>query len=212
MSANNSKDGKKATIHPSAIVEPGVRLGVNTKVWDSVHIRRGADIGDNCILGEKTYIAYDVKIGNLVKLNAFVYVCAGVTIEDMVMVSAGTVFTNDRFPRAALPDSGELITSDPTEETLITTVRKGATIGANATIGPGVELGEFCMVGMGAVVTKNVEPFQLVLGCPAKPAGWVCMCGSPLGTAIEFPPVTCKKCNRLYSWDSRKLKLALRPS
>lgn len=197
----------EARIHPTAIVEPGVRLGANTAVWDNVHIRRGAEIGRDCIIGEKTYIAYDVKIGDLVKLNAFVYVCAGVTIEDMVMVAAGTVFTNDRFPRAAIPERRELITSAPTEATLSTTVRRGVTIGANATIGPGLELGEFSMVGMGAVVTKYVKAFQLVVGCPARAAGWVCVCGELLRGASSSSRRKCPRCRRAYAVTRRGLRL-----
>lgn len=184
-------------IHPSALIEDSVRIGEGTAVWDHVHIRHGAAIGRQCIIGEKTYIAYDVVIGNLVKINALVYICAGVTIEDMVMVSAGTVFTNDRFPRAAHPETRELLTSEPTEETLKTVVRRGVTIGANATIGSGIELGEFSMVGMGAVVTRSVLPLQLVLGCPARPAGWVCMCGHPL-RPDRRRRVICSICGRSY--------------
>ena len=174
-----------------------MRIGRGSAVWDGVHIRRGAVIGERCIVGEKTYIAYDVVIGDLVKLNAFVYVCAGVTIEDMVMVSAGTVFTNDRFPRAADPTLREPLTSEPTAETLGTMVKQGATIGANATIGPGIELGAFSMVGMGAVVTRSVLPLQLVIGCPARPAGWVCMCGAPLRPR-RARQVGCVSCARSY--------------
>lgn len=185
-------------IHPTALIEEGVRIGRGSAVWDSVHIRRGAVIGERCIVGEKTYIAYDVVIGDLVKLNAFVYVCAGVTIEDMVMVSAGTVFTNDRFPRAADPALRAPLRSEPTAETLCTVVRQGATIGANATIGPGIELGAFSMVGMGAVVTRSVLPLQLVVGCPARPAGWVCMCGAPLRPR-RGRRVACVTCDRSYA-------------
>ncbi len=187
-------------VHPTALVEDGVTLGAHTKVWDNVHIRRGATIGERCIVGEKTYIAYDVVIGDLVKINAAVYICANVTIEDMVMLSAHTVFTNDVFPRAALPETRELITSDPTEETLHTVVRQGVTVGANATIGPGVELGQFSMVGMGSVVTRGVKPFQLVVGNPARPIGWVCMCGHPLARTAEPPAqAACVKCQRKYA-------------
>src|SRR5207249_4179146 len=92
-----------------------------------VHIRRSTRIGEQCIVGEKTYIAYDVRIGNRVKINAFVYVCAAVTIEDGVMISAGTIFTNDRFPRATTPDLKQLRPSEPDEHTLPTLVREGAT-------------------------------------------------------------------------------------
>ena len=101
-------------VHDTAIVEDGVLLGQGTKVWDNAHVRAGARVGRDCIVGEKTYIAYDVVVGDRCKLNASVYVCAGVTLEDGVMVSAGTVFTNDRFPRATTPDLRALRSSAPT--------------------------------------------------------------------------------------------------
>ena len=104
-------------IHPTAIIEHDVCLGEGTAVWDNVHIRHATRIGDECIIGEKTYIAYGVKIGNRVKINAFVYICTAVTIEDGVMISAGTVFTNDRFPRATTPDLKRLRPSEPDEQT-----------------------------------------------------------------------------------------------
>src|SRR5881275_2482390 len=100
-------------IHPTAIIEDGVRIGRGSAVWDNVHIRHGATLGEECIVGEKTYIAYGVRVGNRVKINAFVYVCTAVTIEDGVMISAGTIFTNDRFPRATTPDLRKLRSSEP---------------------------------------------------------------------------------------------------
>src|SRR5215210_2418246 len=117
-------------IHPTAIVEEGVEIGPDTSVWAGVHIRRDARIGRECIVGEKSYIAYGVRIGSRVKINAFVYICYGVTIEDGVMISAGTIFTNDRFPRATTSDLKHLRPSEPDEHTLPTLVREGATIGA----------------------------------------------------------------------------------
>ncbi len=123
------------TIHPTALIEEGVRIGDHSSVWDSVHIRRNSRLGAHVSVGEKTYIAYDVSIGDYVKINANVYICAGVAIEDMCMISAGAAFTNDRFPRAMNRELTELETSEPTEETLTTLVRRGVTIGANATIG-----------------------------------------------------------------------------
>ena len=185
-----------ARIHSTAMIEEGVSIGAGSSVWDNVHIRKNTVIGDSCIIGEKTYIAYDVKIGNGVKINSFVYICTGVTIEDQVMISAGTVFTNDRFPRAFDPDGRSIKTSDPTEETLETKVRRGVTIGAACTIGPGVELGEYCMVGMGSVVTRSVKPYALAYGNPAKLQGHVCLCGEPLLAGL-----TCAKCRRAYVLD-----------
>jgi acetyltransferase-like isoleucine patch superfamily enzyme len=195
--------------HATALVEEGVVLGAGTRVWDGVHVRSGARIGRSVIVGEKTYIAYGVAIGDQVKINASVYICAGVTIEDFCMISAHTVFTNDRFPRAGNIELTGLETSAPTEETLATRVCRGVTIGANATIGPGVTLGEFCMVGMGSVVTRDVAPFALVVGNPARPAGWVSACGHPLVRGSGARPasggavaLTCERCRRSYVWDA----------
>ena len=100
-------------IHPTALIEDDVTIGDGSAVWDNVHIRHGTTIGEQCIVGEKTYIAYDVVIGDRVKINAMVYICTAVTIEDGVMISAGTVFTNDRFPRATTPNLRELRPSEP---------------------------------------------------------------------------------------------------
>jgi UDP-2-acetamido-3-amino-2,3-dideoxy-glucuronate N-acetyltransferase len=190
-------------VHETAIVEAGVVLGDGTRVWDNVHLRRGAHIGRSCIIGEKSYVAYDVEIGDFCKLNASVYVCAGVVIEDFVMLSAHTVFTNDRFPRAGNRELTGLETSDVTDDTLRTRVRRGTTVGANATIGPGVVLGAFSMVGMGAVVTKSVPPHGLVIGNPARLCGFVCRCGHPLerfsGQAPEGArTLRCVRCARGY--------------
>lgn len=189
-------------VHPTAIVEEGVVLGPGTSVWDSVHIRRGARLGDECIVGEKTYIAYDVHIGHRVKLNAMVYICYGVTIEDGVMVSAGTIFTNDAFPRATTPDLLELRGSDPDEETRLTRVAAGATIGAGCTIGSDLRIGRFAMVGMGSVVTRDVPDFHLVVGNPARSIGAVCRCGRPVARWPAGQPVDqdadCLTCSRRY--------------
>jgi UDP-2-acetamido-3-amino-2,3-dideoxy-glucuronate N-acetyltransferase len=156
-----------ARIHPTAIVEDGVEIGAGTSIWDNVHIRYATRIGEQCIVGEKTYIAYGVRIGHRVKINAFVYVCTAVTIEDGVMISAGTVFTNDRFPRATTPDLQQLRASEPDEHTRPTLVREGATIGARSVIGSDLVIGRFAMIGMGSVVTRSVPDFHLALGHPA---------------------------------------------
>jgi UDP-2-acetamido-3-amino-2,3-dideoxy-glucuronate N-acetyltransferase len=195
-------DFNAVRIHPTAIIEEGVTLGPGTSVWDSVHIRQGARLGEQCIVGEKTYIAYGVRIGHRVKLNAFVYICYGVTLEDGVMISAGTVFTNDAFPRAATPDLRELRASDANDETRQTLVAEGATIGAGCTIGSELRIGRFAMVGMGSVVTRDVPDFQLVVGNPARSIGAVCRCGYPVARWTAGAPVdqdaACLKCGRTY--------------
>jgi len=192
-------------IHPTALVETGVEIGAGSSVWDNVHIRTGAKIGPQCIIGEKTYIAYDVAIGPRCKINAFVYICAGVTLETGVMVSAGTIFTNDRFPRATTPDLDELRSSAPDEHTLSTLVKDGATLGAGCRIGPGLTIGRFAMVGMGSVVTRSVSDFTLVVGNPAWPVAAVCRCGNPLLRFADHAPppsgeASCKACGRSYSF------------
>src|SRR2546430_7423236 len=192
-----------ARIHPTAIIEEGVEIGAGTSVWDHVHIRHSTRIGEQCVVGEKTYIAYDVRIGNRVKINAFVYVCTAVTIEDGVMISAGTIFTNDRFPRATTPDLKQLRPSEPDEHTLPTRVREGATIGAASTIGNDLVIGRFAMVGMGSLVTKSVHDFHLVMGHPARPVGLVCRCGYPLirfhdSIPQDIESLSCAECGLSY--------------
>jgi acetyltransferase-like isoleucine patch superfamily enzyme len=200
-----------ARIHPTALIEEGVSIGDGTSIWDSVHVRGPQTvIGRDCIVGEKTYIAYDVHIGDRVKVNAFVYICAGVTIEDGVMVSAGTIFTNDRYPRAVTPDLAELLPSDPPPDLPRTTVRAGATIGAGAIIGPGLEIGRFAVVGMGAVATRSVGDHHLVIGNPARVAGLVCACGHPwrreLPDGDEKGP--CQNCGLEVVWQDGRCRMS----
>ncbi len=191
-------------VHPTALIEDGVEIGDGTAVWDSVHIRGPSRVGRECIIGEKSYIAYGVSIGDRVKINALVYVCTAVTIEDGVMISAGTTFTNDRYPRATTPDLAELRASEPDEETEATLVGQGATIGARAVIGPGLRIGRFAMVGMGSVVTRDVPDFHLVVGHPAESIGAVCRCGWPIvragaGFPAESTTLTCERCACRYT-------------
>lgn len=197
-------------IHPTALIEEGVQIGDGSSVWDNVHIRHSTQIGDQCIIGEKSHISYDVRIGNMVKINAFVYICTAVTIEDGVMIAAGTIFTNDRFPRATTPDLKSLRTSDPDEHTLATLVRAGSTIGAGSIIGCDLEIGRFAMVGMGSVVTKTVPDFHLVVGSPARTIAYVCRCGEPFarfssGAHEDFAERACSICGAKYAAHNGKV-------
>ena len=198
-------------IHPTAIIEAEVKIGSGSSIWDNVHVRHSTQIGDQCIIGGKTYIAYGVKIGNRVKVNSFVYICNAVTIEDGVMISAGTIFTNDRFPRSATTDLQELNSSDPDEHTLPTLVRSGATIGAACTIGNDLVIGRFAMVGMASLVTKSIPDFHLAMGHPATSVGCVCRCGEPLmrfptdGTKVNIAEISCKACGLKYQIQDREV-------
>jgi len=179
---------KDATIHPSAIVDEGAKIGKGTRVWHFAHIRGTAKIGEGCTIGKDVYIDAEVNIGNNVKIQNGVSVYHGVTIEDDVFCGPHMTFTNDLNPRA-FSDSWEVV------ETL---VKKGASIGANATILCDNVLGEYCMVGSGAVVTSNVPAHGLVVGNPSRLVGFVCKCGQPLtketGRSSTTVTFQCTKC------------------
>ena len=198
-------------VHPTALIEADVLLGDGTSVWDSVHIRHHTKLGRDCIVGEKTHISYGVTIGNFVKINAFAYICTGVTIEDGVMISAGCIFTNDRYPRATNAAITELRTSDPDGNTLPTLVREGATVGAGAIVGCGLTIGRFATVGMGSVVTRLVPDFALVIGNPGRCVGFVCRCGEPLlrfasdAMPADPTPLLCRVCGLHYELSQGQL-------
>lgn len=192
-----------AKVHPTAEIEAGVEIGPGSSVWAQVHARTGAKVGAGCIIGEKTYLAGDVVVGDLCKINAMAYLCAGVTLERGVMVAAGVIFTNDRYPRAATPDLSALLSSDVGEETLPTLVREGATVGAGAVVGCGLEIGRFALVGMGSVITRSVPDFHLVVGNPARSIAAICRCGE---VVRRFAPgqrtdadASCSACGRSYT-------------
>jgi acetyltransferase-like isoleucine patch superfamily enzyme len=152
-----------AFVHPSADVEDGAQVGAGTKVWHLAHIRSSATVGDDCVIGRNVYVDANAVVGSRVKIQNNVSVYQGVTIEDDVFVGPCAVFTNDLRPRAHNTDW----------KITPTLVRRGASIGANATLVCGIEVGEHAMIAAGSVVTKNVEPYQLVAGNPARPRGWV---------------------------------------
>ncbi len=201
----SSQDG--ARIHPTALIEEGVKIGTGSSIWDSVHIRHSTSIGQQCIVGEKTYVAYGVSIGNRVKILVVMCWCFNaVTIEDGVMISAGTIFTNDRFPRATTADLKQLRSSDPDEHTLPTLVREGSTIGAGCTIGNDLSIGRWAMIGMGSLVTKSVPDFHLAIGHPAKSVGCVCRCGQLLmrfTDETKDQQITCTACGLRYAVTDR---------
>jgi acetyltransferase-like isoleucine patch superfamily enzyme len=163
--------------HPSAEVEPGALIGDGTKIWHLVHVRGSATVGANCVLGRNVYIDADVVIGDLVKIQNNVSVYKGVTLEDEVFVGPSAVFTNDLRPRAQNPDW----------QIVPTIVHRGASIGANATVVCGVEIGAYAMVAAGAVVTRDVAPYRLVAGCPARPIGWVDESGTVVSRDANRP-------------------------
>lgn len=166
---------KKFFAHTTAIVEEGAIVGEGTRIWHFVHVRKGAKVGKNCNIGKDVYIDVDVEIGNNVKIQNGVSVYKGVKIEDDVFLGPHMTFTNDLYPRSF----------NQNWEIVKTLVKKGASIGANATIVCGVTIGEYAMVGAGSVVTKSVPDFGLVYGNPAKLKGFVCYCGRKLASIVK---------------------------
>ena len=157
--------------HPTAIIDEGSRIGDGTHIWHFCHIMPGSVIGNNCIIGQNAFIAANVKLGNNVKVQNNVSIYEGVICEDEVFLGPGVVLTNVINPRSAISRKHEF------KKTLI---KKGASIGANATIVCGNTIGEYAFVGAGAVVTKDVAPYALVTGNPAKQTGWMSEYGQKL--------------------------------
>ncbi|HKZ43213.1 MAG TPA: acyltransferase [Candidatus Hodarchaeales archaeon] len=172
-------------VHDSAFVESEVVIGEGTKIWHHCQVRTGAKLGKNCILGKGVFIDTKVLIGNNVKIQNYVSVYHGVTVDDDVFIGPHAVFTNDLRPR-----------SMATWKIVETNVQRGASIGANATIRCGITLGEYSMIGAGAVVVKSVPPYALVYGNPAQMHGYVCICGSRLGGNPAELPQKCQECGR----------------
>ena len=155
---------EKVQIHTTAVVDAGATIGSGTRIWHFCHIMQGATIGTNCNIGQNVFVDNNVRIGNAVKVQNNVSVYTGVTLEDDVFIGPSVVFTNVINPRSFIERKNEI---KPTR------VERGASIGANATIICGITIGEYAMIGAGAVVTKDVKPYSLVMGNPAIHAGWV---------------------------------------
>ena len=162
------------TIHPTAIVDPGARIGENCRIWHWVHISGGAVIGDSCSLGQNVYVGNRVVIGSNCKIQNNVSVYDNVTLEDDVFCGPSMVFTNVYNPRSAVSRKAEY------RDTL---VKRGASLGANCTIVCGVTIGEYAFIGAGAVVNRDVKPYALMAGVPARHIGWM----SEHGERLDLP-------------------------
>ncbi len=178
-------------VHESSFVDEGAVIGEGTKIWHFCHIMKDAVIGKNCNLGQNVFVAGRVTIGDHVKIQNNVSVYTGVQIEDDVFLGPSMVFTNVVNPRS------EVNRKDEYQPTL---VRRGASIGANATIVCGVTLGRYCFIGAGAVVTKDVPDYALVYGNPGKIQGWMCQCGVrlPFERVEGEERARCAACGREY--------------
>jgi UDP-2-acetamido-3-amino-2,3-dideoxy-glucuronate N-acetyltransferase len=182
----------KIFIHETAIIDKGAQIGDGTKVWHFSHVSGTAVIGESCVLGQNVFVGNKVIMGNNVKVQNNVSVYEGVICEDHVFIGPSAVFTNVINPRSFI---------DRKDEFKKTLVKKGATVGANATIVCGITLGEYCFIGAGSVVTKDVKPFALMTGVPACQKGWVSRAGVILGNDL-----VCPETNEKFTIEDGKLK------
>lgn len=165
-------------VHPTAVVDEGVRIGPGSKIWHYSHVLGGSSLGKGCVLGQNVMVGPDVSVGDGCKIQNNVSLYKGVTLEDGVFCGPSCVFTNVLTPRAFV---------ERKDEFLQTLVREGATIGANATIVCGVTIGRFAMIGAGAVVTRDIGDYSLVVGNPGRHTGWVSRAGERLGSDLVCP-------------------------
>jgi len=172
--------------HATAIIDPGAKIGVGTKIWHWVHISSAAEIGANCSFGQNVYIG-KAKIGNNVKVQNNVSVYDGVVLEDDVFCGPSMVFTNVINPRSHI---------DRKHEYKSTLVKRGATLGANSVLLCGTEIGSYAMIGAGAVITRDVSDYALVIGNPGRKSGWICKCGVRLEPANG--KADCQACGCKY--------------
>ena len=183
-------------IHPTAEVSPQATVGPGTRIWHQAQVRERASLGANCIVAKGAYIDFDVVIGSNVKIQNGVYVYHGATLEDGVFLGPGVILTNDKLPRAINPDG--TLKTDADWQVSPTLIKRGAAIGAGAVVLPGVTVGEFALVGAGAVVTRDVPDHGLVYGNPAYLHGYVCKCGRRL-SPVETDVWLCATCDQRFS-------------
>jgi len=195
VESRTSDLNEKAFVHPSSYVDEGCVLGDGTKIWHFSHVQSNSVIGENCSIGQNVNIGSNVKIGNNVKIQNNVSVYEGVELEDFVFCGPSMVFTNISDPRSKYPQRG----AEYYKKTL---VREGASLGANSTIVCGNTIGKHSFVGAGAVVTKDVPDYALMVGVPATRAGWVCECGNRL--TVQDANLECKNCKRKYTFFDQK--------
>jgi UDP-2-acetamido-3-amino-2,3-dideoxy-glucuronate N-acetyltransferase len=174
-------------VHESSYIDEGAEIGAGTKIWHFCHVMPRARIGERCNIGQNVLVSSDVTIGNNVKIQNNVSLYTGVMVEDDVFLGPSMVFTNVINPRSHVSRKNEYKT---------TLVRRGASIGANATIVCGITLGRYCFVGAGAVVTRDVPDYALVHGSPARVRGWMCQCGEQL--TFEGDRAVCTSCGDAY--------------
>ncbi len=188
---------KKYYVNEHAVVDDNVEIGEGTKIWHFSHVQSGAKIGKKCVLGQNVNVGNNVTIGNYVKIQNNVSVYEGVTLEDYVFCGPSMVFTNILDPRSKYPQVGS-------QYYIKTLVKEGASLGANSTIVCGNTIGKYALVGAGAVVTKDVPDYALVVGCPAKIVGWVSEAGKKLNFD-ENGYAFCEKSGRKYYFDGEKV-------
>jgi acetyltransferase-like isoleucine patch superfamily enzyme len=180
-------------IHSTAEVSPKARIGEGTSIWNQVQVREDAVIGENCILSKDVYVDFGVVIGRHVKVQNGVSIYHGVTIEDGVFVGPHVCFTNDKYPRAINADGSLKGSSDWQVSEIL--IQYGAALGARSVILPGVTVGRWAMVAAGAVVTRDVPDYGLVVGHPARLKGFVCPCGARLESVSTTGDVVQTRCS-----------------
>lgn len=185
-------------VHPTAEVSAEAVIGAGTSIWNQAQVRERARIGRGCIIGKNVYVDTEVVIGDDVKVQNNVSLFHGVTVEDGVFIGPHVCFTNDNIPRAINPDGS--LKTDADWEVSPTLVRRGAALGANSTILPGVTIGRWAMIGSGSVVTRDVADHELVAGNPARRMGSACACGQPLRDEPDGTPFSgrCPRCGETF--------------